>query len=72
MNGRQLSDRIGNVDDRLVQQAEDIPRYAARQRRTRYRRLAGIAAVLVLMAGSGAVGALAFSRETVVEVPAAQ
>ena len=72
MNRRQLSDRIGNVDDRLVQQAESIPRYAARQRRTLYRRLAGIAAVLALMAGSGTVGALAFRQETVVEVPAAQ
>lgn len=27
MNQKQLSDRIGNIDDRFVQQAEHIPDY---------------------------------------------
>ena len=72
MNRKQLADRIGNIDDRLVQQAEDVPNYARLRREKRLKRLAGMAAVLVLMACSGAVGALAFSRETVTEVPAEQ
>lgn len=63
MNRKQLADRIGNIDDRLVQQAEDVPNYARLRREKRLKRLAGMAAVLVLMACSGAVGALAFSRE---------
>ena len=28
MNRKQLSNRIGNIGDRLVQQAENIPNYA--------------------------------------------
>ena len=32
MNRKQLADRIGNIDDRLVQQAEDVPNYARRRR----------------------------------------
>ena len=66
MNRKQLADRIGNIDDRLVQQAEDVPNYARLRREKRLKRLAGMAAC------SGAVGALAFSRETVTEVPAEQ
>ncbi len=72
MNRKQLSDRIGNIGDRLVQQAENIPDYAQQRRKKLLKRLAGMAAVLVLMACSGAVGALAFSRETVTEVPTQQ
>lgn len=29
MNNRQLSEHIGNIDDRLIKQAEQIPDYAA-------------------------------------------
>lgn len=72
MNRKQLSNRIGNIGDHLVQQAENIPNYAQQRRNKLLKRLAGMAAVLVLMACSGAVGALAFSRETVMEVPAQQ
>ncbi len=70
MNGRQFSDRIGNVDERLIQQAGQTPNYAGRRRRTALRRLTALAAVVALMAASFTTGALAFSRETVVEVPA--
>ena len=72
MNRKQLADRIGNIDDRLVQQAEDIPNYARLRRGKRWKRAAGIAAVIVLMVCSGVVGALAFSRETVTKVPVEQ
>ena len=72
MNKEQLSQRIGNIDDRLVAQAEHMPNYGRQRRSGLRRKIAGIAAVIVLMACSGAVGALAFSRETVREVPAQQ
>ncbi len=70
MNAKQFAEHIGNIDDRLVAQAEQLPRYAAAERGKRLRRLLATAAVLVLMASSFGAGALAFSRETVVEVPA--
>lgn len=72
MNKEQLSQRIGNMDDRLVAQAEHVPNYGRQRRSGLRRKIAGIAAVIVLMACSGAVGALAFSRETVTEVAAQQ
>lgn len=72
MNQKQLSDRIGNIDDRLVQQAADMSDHARRRRKKFLKRLVSTAAVLVLMACSGAVGALAFSRETITEVPVQQ
>jgi len=56
MNRKQLADRIGNIDDRLVQQAEDVPNYARLRREKRLKRLAGMAAVLVLMASSPSAG----------------
>ena len=72
MNKRQLSEYIGNIDDRLVQQAENLPDYAARRRRKGIRRFWAAAAALALMAFSFSAGAIAFGRETVVEVPAAR
>ncbi len=72
MTERQLSDRIGNVDEKLIQQAAEAPNYGLRRRKTALRRLASLAAVVALMAVSFTTGALAFSRETVVEVPVEQ
>ena len=68
MNQKQLSDRIGNIDDRLIQEAGQSRN--ARGRRHGWRRCVAIAAVLALMAGSFGVGAVAFARE--VEVPVEQ
>lgn len=34
MNPKQLSDRIENIDDRLVQQAQQIPNYAQQHRKS--------------------------------------
>ena len=67
MNTKQLSEHIGNIDDRLVQQAEKIPNYASWHRRKRIRQLLAAAAVLVLMVSSFSVGAIAFAREVPVE-----
>lgn len=70
MNKRQLSEHIGNIDDRLVKQAEQIPNYRKKHRQERIKRLIGAAEVFVLMAGSFSVGTFAFAREIVVKVPA--
>lgn len=67
MNARQLSDRIGNIDERLVQQAESIPNYSRQRRARSFRYAIAVAAVLVLMSTSFTAGALVFARETVVE-----
>ncbi len=67
MKKERLSEHIGNIDDRLVQQAEQIPNYARQHRRKGFTRFSAIAAVLVLMVCSFTVGAVAFSREVPVE-----
>lgn len=72
MNQKQLSEHIGNMDDRLVQQAEIIPNYTAWHRHKRLRRLLATAATLALMVASFSVGATAFARETIIEVPVEQ
>lgn len=72
MNKKQLSEHIGNIDDRLVEQAEHIPNYRRLQRRKTVRRFAAAAAVLVLMACSFSAGALAFAGEAAEEGTAAQ
>lgn len=72
MNKEQLAEHIGNIDDRLVQQAEIIPDYAARRRQKRIRQLLTTVAALVLMVSSFSAGAIAFAREIIVEVPVEQ
>lgn len=72
MNKEQLSEHIGNIDDRLVQQAEKIPNYAAVRRQKRIRQLLATAAALVLMVSGFSVGAIAFAREIIIEVPVEQ
>lgn len=70
MRARELADRIGNIDPALAEEAGLPPRRDGGTRGGLYRKLLSIAAVAALMVCSGTVGALAFSRETVVEVPA--
>lgn len=72
MNKKQLSRHIGNIDDRLVEQAEKIPNYSRLHRRKSIKRLITAAAAFVLMICSFSAGTLAFARETVVEVPVEQ
>ena len=64
MNGKQLAQHIGNIDEALVEEAREVPNYALRRRKTVLRRAVSLAAVLVLMLCSGAVGAVAFRQET--------
>lgn len=63
MNERQFADRIGNIDDRLVEEA----RYRRYRRGGGLRRFLAAAVAAALMAASFTVGALAFSREVPVE-----
>ena len=72
MNEKQFSDRIGNVNDKLVQQAEQTPNYGREHRKGGVRQLVAIAATVALMVCSFTVGALAFAKETIVEVPVEQ
>lgn len=72
MNKRQLAEHIGNIDEKLVWQAEQIPDYRQQHRKKRIKGFAAIAAAAVLMVCSFSVGAFAFAREVVVEVPARQ
>ena len=67
MNNRQLSDRIGNIDDGLIQHMQQLPERRKRLS-DRARHWVAAAVLVVLMSASFSVGALAFSKETVVEV----
>ena len=72
MNPKKLSDRFENSDNRLVQQAQQIPNYAQHHQKMRLRNWAAIAACFALMACSFCIGAFAFARARVVEVPIEQ
>ena len=63
MNKKQLSDRIGNIDDQLVEDAK----YRQHKKTGGFRRFLAVAAVAAMMLASFTVGALAFSREVPVE-----
>ncbi len=67
MNEKQFARHIGNVDDQLVRQAEQLPNYRDRHRRDRNRKLAALAAVAALMVCSFGVGARAFAETVYVE-----
>jgi len=68
MKREQLSNRIGNIEDRLVEQAENAPNFGRQRRNHSLRRMVSIAAVLVLMVASFATGAIALAKETIVYV----
>jgi len=72
MKPNQFSQRIGNIDDRLVEQAENVPNFRRKRQNRSLMRVASIAAVLVLMVGSFAVGAVAMAKETIIYVETEQ
>lgn len=72
MRQEQMANRIGNIDDRLVQEAGQLQNRRRGDGGKLIRRFLAAAAVLALMVCSGTVGAWAFSKETVVEVPVEQ
>ena len=68
MKREQLSNRIGNIEDRLVEQARNSPNFGQQRRNQGVRRMAFAAAVLVLMIGSFTAGAIALAKETIVYI----
>jgi len=68
MKPDQFSHRIGNIEDRLIEQAENAPNFGRIRHTRTIRRLASIAAVLALMIGSFAAGAMALAKEVIVYV----
>ncbi len=72
MNKKQLSKCIGNIDDKLVEQAEKIPNYKLINKCKIIKRFITTAAAFGLMVCSFSAGAFAFGRETVVEVSVEQ
>jgi len=63
MNERQFADRVGNIDDQLVEEAQ----YRQNRRGGGFRRFLAVAVAAALMVASFTVGALAFSQEVPVE-----
>ena len=72
MKKEQLAERIGNIDAEFIQDAEHIQNYTKQHQKKVVRRLSVFAAVIALMVCSIGVGAVAFAKETIVEVPAEQ
>lgn len=68
MKGKQLSDRIGNIDDRFIEEAEHMQNYGKQRRQKIARNFAAAAAALAVMVGGGfGLGATVFAQE--IEVP---
>ena len=77
MRGNEFLDKMELVDAAFVEEADRQPSFkteqgARKERSYMFRKIAAFAAVVALMVCSGAVGAIAFHRETVIEVPANQ
>ena len=77
MRGNEFLEKMNLVDEAYVEEADRQPPLTGRHSyrkggKPMLKRIAALAAVAVLMVCSGAVGAMAFGNETVVEVPAKQ
>ena len=72
MNEKQFSDRIGNIDDQLILQAWETANHPHLSPKNSWRKWISIAAIITLVICSGAAGALAFSKETIVEIAVEQ
>lgn len=69
MKVKQLSDRIGNIDDRLIEEAEHMQNYGKHRRQKIARNFAAAAAALAVMVGGGfGLGATVFAQEIEVQV----
>ena len=62
MTAKELAEHLGNIDQRLIQGAEQTPDYGRRRRMGHIRRTLALAAAAVLMTASFAAGALSGDR----------
>ena len=63
MKPTKFSEHIGNIDDRLIQQAGAMPDFWRQRRNRSIRRIVSIAAVIALMTCSFVIGALAINKD---------
>ena len=68
MKPKQLAERIGNIDDRLIQQAQNTPDFGRKYRAWIFRHVMAAVLALVLMGTSFTAGALAFGKKGVTEI----
>lgn len=68
MNQKQFSECMGDIDEKLVYQAEQIPNFGRRNRRKRIGRILSAAAAIALMVCSFRVGTLVSAHNNKVEV----
>ena len=71
MRGNEFLDKMELIDAAFIEEADGASVHRKGGKRM-LKKIAALAAVLALMVCSGAVGAIAFNDETVVEVPAKQ
>lgn len=62
MTAKKLAEHLGNIDQRLIQGAEQTPDYGRRRRMGHIRRTLALAAAAVLMTASFAAGTLSGDR----------
>lgn len=72
MNKNQFAELIGEIDDRIIQQAGEAELKSAPARRKKINRLISIAVAIMLMICSFGAGAFAFDQKEIVEVPVEQ
>lgn len=63
MKPEQFSHRIGNIEDRLVEQSKKTPNFGRQHRTRNIRRMTSVAAIVALMVCSFAIGAFAAQKE---------
>ena len=64
MKNEQLINRIGNIDDALIEEAQDISSFQKPAIKRNINKILLVAAVIVLMVGSFSAGALAMQNTT--------
>lgn len=72
MKTEQLSRRIGNIDERLIWEAEEIPNYRKCQRRAKIRRACSYAAMIFVVITCVTLGAMVFANDETAKIFADQ
>ena len=72
MKTEQLSRRIGNIDERLIWEAEEIPNYRKCQRKAKIRRAYFYAAMILVVISCVTLGAMVFANDETAKISADQ